>query len=836
MKNLSDITPRAGGSFGKWFTDEFGLPAYEYECRQDSDPRAPRFTTCGPSALHWHAFGNSRFNVIATNRGDAQALESSRGLQWLNFFDPEKKCPGAGVAAIDCENHSWSDLYDGARDHKIYRRVFGSSYFRKILEYNDLLTDNIIFSPVGDDPVLAAILTINNTGSAPKKLRFVEFFGINLHYLSAAPVYSTSERKHFMTTPFANDLLAGLAKLSSQFSDVKKNRTDFSLNFLFDSNLQRRSARNILVVNPVFTGKNRPFPSEASSKNFYPYPMFLMTGGSANIFSADASRAVGGSGKIKVPSINRSDRKNLKFPCLAAGAEIELAPGEELTYAFIFGYCAHDEMDALTDRYSGAVEAPQKFMLENFQRVAGAVPALTVPAGPWNDEMTRETKWHSCYCVNSFLHDEWYELHYLPQGGPYEYLHGFRGCVRDLALYSMALTYLDPSLTRELILYLFHQMTPGGRLMYSAHGFGKATGAVIHENPSDLQLFLFMALTEYIFFTRDFDILDENVFFYGEKEKPATVMEGITLAVNYLFNVVGTGPHGLLRAGDGDWNDGISMFVKNRFAFVKRGESSFNTAMALYALPRISALIKDRAPAMAQELLSKTDELKSAILQCRNDRWFFRGYDGRGKPIGDREIFLEHHNWLLISEALGSAESNDLIGVILERLDNPSPFGQFVLNPPINSFMNQLTKGWDVNGGTWFAMSFLLTWAYSKYDPALGWNSLIKNSMAMKATVAPDIWYGIWSGPDSFNACHADRPGETFFHLPTPCTDFPVMNMNLHGGFISSLVKLCGIEPGIDGALPSPRLPFKDFSFRTPTFSITSRNGSIDFAQTLKSD
>ena len=99
-----------------------------------------------------------------------------------------------------------------------------------------------------------------------------------------------------------------------------------------------------------------------------------------------------------------------------------------------------------------------------------------------------------------------------------------------------------------------------------------------------------------------------------------------------------------------------------------------------------------------------------------------------------------------------------------------------------------------------------------------------KNSLAMKATVDPHIWYGIWSGPDSFNADHAPRPGETYFHLPTPTTDFPVMNLNWHACFLGALVKLSGIEPDADGVKPQPLLPFENFKLVTPTFNLKIKN------------
>ncbi|HOX39107.1 MAG TPA: hypothetical protein PL033_14070 [Candidatus Brocadiia bacterium] len=52
--------PKGGGSFGRWITDDSGLPAYEYELDERSDALAEYNTTRGVSRDHWHLLGNDR--------------------------------------------------------------------------------------------------------------------------------------------------------------------------------------------------------------------------------------------------------------------------------------------------------------------------------------------------------------------------------------------------------------------------------------------------------------------------------------------------------------------------------------------------------------------------------------------------------------------------------------------------------------------------------------------------------------------------------------------------------------------------------------------------------
>lgn len=351
----------------------------------------------------------------------------------------------------------------------------------------------------------------------------------------------------------------------------------------------------------------------------------------------------------------------------------------------------------------------------------------------------------------------------------------------------------------------------------------------VHNHPSDLQLFLFWALTEYLFFTRDFAFLERFTPYYGQEDRKATIREKVMQALAYFYQNIGLGEHGLVRCGDGDWSDGITLFVKHRLKFIRAGESVFNSAMALYVLPRLADLIARWDAPAADQARQYTAALRQAVLRCFNGRWFYRAFDGSGKPLGDQELFLEQHTWLLISQALPEEQARSVVQSIVEILDEPSRYGQYVLYPPQHTTLGLNKPGWDVNGGVWYAMNYLLTWGYSYYDPALAWRSLVKNSLAYKATLDPHLWYGIWSGPDSFNADYAERPNETYYTLYTPSTDFPVMNLNLHAGFLLALIKLCGIEPASTGTLAAPRLPWKDFSLHLPTFKLDMEDGLCQF-------
>ena len=714
-----------------------------------------------------------------------------------------------------------------------YRRVFGTGYFKKVKMIGKMQFEHRIFAPFGDDPVLIGEITVSNKTDSERSAEVLEFFGVNLHYMAQASVYMTRNRISYGHSG-VEDFAASILRRSFAIGmlDAEARRTRFAERFKFDPKV---SDDGIIMLTPHFIGGRKPAPDARDARNYYPKTIFaapLNFNSESHYYDANSLMTTSGEFRNKPEtSCNNSDLIHL--PCLCLGGPVNIAPageaGDSTRLLFIFGYENPEYIKQLVEKYRAESSETGDLLAKTAESWKKHTPVFSIPASIDSEWISRETRWHAYYARSAFLSDEHYDCHFTPQGGAYEFLHGLRGAVRDYALFLAGLIYIAPERARELLEYCFRTMTPSGRLMYATSGFGNATGAVAHESPSDLQLFLLWALTEYLFFTRDFTFLDHVIPFYPRGEEKSTVRERVTLALDYLYGTIGFGEHGLIRVGDGDWSDGISLFARDRRRFVAQGESVFNSALALYVLPRVADLLDDWNPAAAALARENSESIKQSVLKCWNGKWFYRGYDGAGHPIGNKHLFLEHHAWLLISRALPDDMAASVIKHIYEMLDEPSPFGQYVLYPPKKSFMNILKPGWDVNGGVWFAMNYLLTWGYGCYDPDKAWASLRKNSLAMKATVDPSIWYGIWSAPDCFNANHAQRPGETYFHLPTPTTDFPIMNLNVHAVYLAALIKLCGIEPQKSGITVKPLLPFGDFSMSAPTFDLYVKNNKVEF-------
>ena len=224
--------------------------------------------------------------------------------------------------------------------------------------------------------------------------------------------------------------------------------------------------------------------------------------------------------------------------------------------------------------------------------------------------------WHAYNLLSATVYHAYYDTHFVPQGSAYLYLHGADGAPRDQALYVIPLAYLRPELARDtlrLIMHLTHSDT--GAIPYAFGGYGVHDGATVHTDPSDLDLFFLLGMSEYLAATGDLGFLESDEPFYPRGTRPSsvrgtTVLDHIRVAAHHLMHTIGVGDYGLLRIGDGDWSDSIVLETALKkpfevsFANSKaRGESVPNTQMALYVLPT-DRRPSSRDPALADACAS----------------------------------------------------------------------------------------------------------------------------------------------------------------------------------------------------------------------------------------
>jgi hypothetical protein len=376
-----------------------------------------------------------------------------------------------------------------------------------------------------------------------------------------------------------------------------------------------------------------------------------------------------------------------------------------------------------------------------------------------------------------------------------------------------------------------------GAIPYSFSGHGVQNNAIIHEEPSDLDLFFLMAFNEYFAATGDTAFLNHDIDFYSAGDVPQlppgaqgkTVLDHVRVAVRHLIDEVGTGEHGLIRIGDGDWSDGVVLETITRIGGAlapiwfdnskAHGESVSNTQMALHVLPQTIALLQDHDPEISDQLQQFLNGLEEAVQQQWNGCWYTRAIlrDPQNQPvvIDNSRINLESQVWALIS-GVAQRHGNEaaLIDSVKLLLDDPSPTGVPIFE----------------NEHIWPAISQLLTWGYCRSRPDLAWRSLLRHTFTAHAAVFPERWNNIWSGPDAVYCKQSlANPGGTWQSPATPMIDFPVMNNNPHAMALLGLLRVCGVEPSSDGQglVIDPHVPREQFTLDTALLRLEVSSGCI---------
>ncbi|MHA1733350.1 MAG: GH36-type glycosyl hydrolase domain-containing protein [Promethearchaeota archaeon] len=821
------------GVFGEWVVDDDGLPAYRYTCDQTRDPRASTPTSTGESTDHWHQLGNRHLTLTCHNDGRVEVILGDRGLEYLSYKNLDKGLVGGGVAIVRdlVAGKIWTDLHHAGRGGDS-ERLFGTGYFKKVRRFDELRLEHAIFPTFGDDPVVASRVRLTNESATTRTLEILETWDFRVLPLIVTPfslLYLARGRRKFGQSKLVNFALGILSRLVAALHLTAPDaRERFASKFKIRVKVERGG--DLLVFHPRFSGRVPVGPGQRSDRDYFPPSSFLAlksSGGPADEtvwYSKVGKRVSGGHILLNFQKLDHLG----DWGTLAVGRRVELRGGEGVDLEFSFGVAQAGALPEIVDK-------PQLDFSENCRAWKGTLCRFLCPAGSPQGWLSREIAWHSHGLLSSALFDSYFGRHFLPQGNAYAFLQGIDGAVRDYVLFSIPATFLDPALARESLLRVLEATTPEGKLPYAFSGFGQLGGAMVHESSSDLYIFLAWGIMEYVYLTRDFDFLDARVTLYPpERGETVTVWELLTKCLRYLLDGVGFGEHGLVRVGSGDWSDGISLFVglSRRRGFLKRGESVFNSAFLVFVLQRLLPLLEanvERLPSgFPAELRKVLDRLSVACRATWNGRWCLRAWDGHGNPVGDANLFLEHHPWFVLANILPPSQRRVLVENIHSLLDAPSPIGQLLLRPTIPLMLEVLPEGWDVNGGVWHAVNSLLTWAYSKVDPGRAWNSLLKNSMARHAEVYPETWYGIWSGPDAYNAHYSANPGQTFVHPATPQADFPVMNLNLHAGVLHSLFRLSGVDSDLEGIVLDPKVPGSEFDFRTPLVAAKYSGGGVE--------
>jgi hypothetical protein len=760
------------GSFGRWTTDGFGLPAYDYGLDQHADARAAWTDSRGDERReHWFAFGNARVNAIASNDGAIEVTLQDRGVTYLDKVDEKARAYGGGFSWLDDGERIWSTAYKWRPRGAVVTRRFGVAYAETVMEHAGVRTTRRTFSPDGDAPYVVDEVTIENMRPTRAALRHYEYWDV-----ARRPIE-------------INWLVSGKAfKSAPQDADARRD----ARNALFDERPTWDATSNVLGVRRAHAvGVTAPPREAPDAVDHYPADPFLaaLSGGAPSATYTD-KEAFFGAGDAALPEAV-STRRDGDAPGGARGGsgqphvlvmrtDVELAPGTSRTLRFAYGAAPmgapFPDLGAVT-----ADPAPLG------STVAALRPRLFRYLGEGQPHMHREMAWHTAQLEASVGYREYWGRRVVPQGSAYLYLHGADGALRDTALFAVPLAYTNPALARDqLLLAMGLAFADDSRFSYAFQGHGQLDDALgLHSRPSDLDLFFLLAVTEYLGATGDLTLLDERVSYWPRAPaNEATGYEHVRRSVEHLLRVVGLGEHGLFRIGTGDWSDGIVVGSPDRALAMEKGESVPNSQMALVVLPAVADLLGTRDPALAAEIRALLPRLRAAVEATWTGDHYGRAYFGDGVLHGARGVDLESQVWALIDRDLPVERRAALVATVRRGLDEPSAVGA-TLTP---------------RGQMWPAVSQLLTWGYTRTPGRLAMDHLGRASLTARATAHPDKWFHIWSGPDGADA----SDGDTWASPVTPMTDFPTMNNNVHAMAVLGALRVAGVEATSRGVRFAP--------------------------------
>ena len=786
------------GHFGRWITDEAGLPAYEYTCDHLHDPVAEYATRRGPSRDHYHLLGNARAAALAHNEGYIEFYRPDTGGAWLNRYAPAHGAYAGGFGFLRQGGEIRSTLYRHRRDC-LYRRMWGVGYCRKTVTWGSLAVDQVTFMPFGDDPVLINLTTLTNRGLRPARLTYVEYWDV----LVTPLLYGQSEGRR---------IAAGLAVRRSSRYDA---------------------ARRLLIASPVGT-----FPGAGTAPSDHdpdPPTVFLAAIDGAPIAGFETSRTVFfGEGGLDAPAaLALPYLAGNTFPegtrgdglVLALQREVTVPPHGQVALAHLYGYSSPDagRADAtgsatpagLVERY--ASHPARAWLEESTDNWREHLIRFQAASDDW---LTREAAWSSYYGQALARFDAYTGEFFLDQGGCYTFDWGTSQTPRDFCQHALALLPNNPAQVRGTIRHLTRLSLSDGSLAHAHLGYGRRQAW--REPEGDLGLWLLWLIADYVLFYRDRAFADQEMPLYPRAAgRRTSIRAHVRRLLDHLPQTVGRGAHGLVLLRGGDGNDclaaGLGPMAQR--ALRRHGESVLTSGLAGVALGRVAELCRWLGEKLwAQEVEQWVADNRTALAAAWNGRWFDRVLTPTDEPVGRSQLFLDGQPWAVLAGA-ADPEERAALWQAIHRLHERSPIGPPTLDPPHRS--GPLPAGSGMNGGVSFAVNGALVWAMAEDDPEAAWELLKKSTLARHAAAFPDQWAGIWSGPDCVNSLAAEHPGEPW-RRRRPLLggggwshqDLPIANGHSHNQLLFALARLCGLEADALGYRLRPRLPCRRFTFQ----------------------
>ena len=848
------------GRAGSWQPGAAGLPCYQLHPLTRLPNSWQAGLQLGNDRLVALVGGDGSLSV-RQDEGSPKFLTGQRegwaaGVGWLSS-SPEPFASGA-INLLGTHwplNVSLASQFPTASPNLTREACAG--YVRRVASTSDLRLEQRVIAPYGDDPVLVSEVTVTNTGPTVWDVWYTQAWPSQWAHLDFFQHMAKQAGSNFSTfldpVRFAAEHYAVTHEKRADGLGLTEHRRWLGLSVAEKAEVARISA--VLDASNVAIGGLMPGAANASVWDRRPPAVFLVsldgeTDSGGTHLGNDAA-AFYGNGGASAPSaltqwaLEGSASRGLPWNSSVTGAHCALLlsrrirglfPGESRTLRFIWGYSASSaEREALIAKYR---VAPGDLLNQSSRawRESSLRFTVTDPSMAW---LGRELQWHNYMLRAGTTFDDFFGEKIINQATSYLYGDGLQAAARDPLQHLLPLIATAPDIARSVIRYTLKELVvpsswPRGyqrdALPYSLMSHG-LVWPNRERGPSDLDLYVLLAASEYVLQTKDTAFLSETLTthtLFGGVGATQSVLACLLECYEHLVGPdISVGKHGLLRMLTSDWSDVIyhdrAHLVYGSLewkAAVQTGESVMNAALAAYVLPRFGSVLRMAGKsAMANNVTAFGKAQAEAMRRFAwTGQWFKRAFidDNKGW-IGGAEDQIETgaQPWALLAGVLDPTNASILVGAIQKGLRANDSFGarQLAKGYPLS---NDDKVGTEENGGVWHALNFPLAQALNMVNHSLGLDEFLKNSMAVHAERFPTQFNGIWTASDVANSNLVKKnqgvPGST-----------GVLCMHRHAWPLFSAMQILGgaqfDEEGVTLA-PHPILLTQRFELHTPLVSV----------------
>ncbi|WP_418641496.1 GH36-type glycosyl hydrolase domain-containing protein [Vibrio chaetopteri] len=383
-----------------------------------------------------------------------------------------------------------------------------------------------------------------------------------------------------------------------------------------------------------------------------------------------------------------SDKRSLsdqpshyEMPACIMQFELDLQPGDESEYNFVFGPALDKQEIAET----------LDLTLSDNKAHAAADYASYIESGKGVLNISTPDKIFDQFVNNwlprqVFYHGDTHRLTTDPQT---------RNYLQD----GMGMAYVNHEATKQVILTSLSQQKRDGEMPDGILLTPEATLKYINQIPhTDHSVWLTLILESYINESNDWAILDERLTWHDSDDK-STVLEHMNMAMRHMCGA--RDERGLPYIAQGDWCDPMNMVGPKG-----KGVSGWLTQALSFALQSWIRLSRDVNDANELDSFQQTvDELVViADEYLWKGDWYARGITDDGVTFGvpeDKEgrIFLNTQSWAFLANMPNALQTERMLKAVDEQLD--TPYGVMLCAPAFTAMredVGRVTQKWPGSG------------------------------------------------------------------------------------------------------------------------------------------